>query len=346
VVGGLGPTVAPVGSYNNEIGLPLTALRAEESTRFVVLEAAARGIGHIAALCRAAPPRVGIVLNVGTAHVGEFGGREAIAVAKGELVEALPPAEEGGVAVLNADDPAVAAMAARTRARVVTYGLGGGAMVTGEDVEIDTAGRASFRLRTAAGEGRVRLALAGEHMVSNALAVAAVAMELGLTPEQTAEALTEARPLSQWRMEVVARPDGVTVVNDAYNANPESAAAALTTLHRMAGAAAGARSIAVLGHMAELGADHEAEHERLGRLAAELGTDLVVTVGRDAAPIATGARSVAEWKGDVEQVADAEAAAQRLGPWLRGGDVVVVKGSRVAALERLARRLGAEGGTQ
>ncbi|GAA1120745.1 UDP-N-acetylmuramoyl-tripeptide--D-alanyl-D-alanine ligase [Nocardiopsis composta] len=336
----LGPTVAPAGSFNNEIGHPLTVLRADERTRFVVLEVAARGIGHIAHLCRIAPPRIGVVLNVGSAHMGEFGGKEAIAQAKGELVEALPDAERGGVAVLNADDPAVAAMAGRTRARVVTFGTGPGADVRAAGVRLDAAGRAEFTLAVGGETASVRLAVVGEHQVHNALAVAAVAAEFGMGARDIAAALAEAGPVSRWRMEVTELADGTTVVNDAYNANPESMAAALRTLGSIA---EGRRAFAVLGHMAELGERSREEHERIGRLAAEAGVDGLIVVGEEAAPIAEGAAGVEGRRGETIAVPDAAAAVAALTERLRPKDVVLVKGSRVAGLEQVAEGLSAAG---
>ncbi|MFC7330251.1 UDP-N-acetylmuramoyl-tripeptide--D-alanyl-D-alanine ligase [Marinactinospora rubrisoli] len=339
VLGRLGPTVAPAGSFNNEIGHPLTVLRADENTRHVVLEVAARGVGHIAYLCGIAPPRIGVVLNVGSAHMGEFGSREAIAQAKGELVEALPEAAAGGVAVLNADDPAVIAMTARTTARVVSFGRGEDADVRARDVQVAADGRAAFTLEIGGHAAPVRLAVLGEHQVHNALAVAAVAAELGMPVADIAAALGEAGPVSRWRMEVTDRRDGVTVVNDAYNANPESMAAALRTL---AALARQRRSVAVLGIMAELGAAHRAEHERLGRLAAETGVGCIVAVGEKAAPIVDGARSVTGWQGEVRQVSDPAQAVEALRGLLRPDDIVLVKGSRVAGLEKVAEQLTAE----
>ncbi|GAA3067438.1 hypothetical protein GCM10020000_59740 [Streptomyces olivoverticillatus] len=233
----LGPTVWTPGSLNNEIGLPLTALRADEGTRHLVLEMGARGIGHIRYLAELTPPRIGVVLNVGTAHVGEFGGREQIAVAKGELVEALPPAEDGGVAVLNADDPLVRAMSSRTKARTVLFGEAADAHVRAENVRLTAAGQPSFALHTPTGCAEVTMRLYGEHHVSNALAAAAVAHELGMPVHEIASALSAAGQLSRWRMEVTERADGVTIVNDAYNANPESMRAALRALAAMGEAA-------------------------------------------------------------------------------------------------------------
>ena len=320
----LGPTVAPPGSFNNEIGHPYTVLRADAATRYLVLENSARGIGHIAQLCAIAPPRIGVVLNVGSAHLGEFGSREAIAAAKGELVEALPA---GGVAVLNADDPLVAAMAARTRARVRTFGTRGD--VRASEVRLE-GGRARFLLN---GTEPVALRLYGEHHVSNALAAAAVALELGMPPREVAAALSEAGPVSRWRMEVTDRADGVTVVNDAYNANPESVRAALDALGRIAGER---RRWAVLGQMAELGAGADEEHAAVGRLVAGLGIARLVVVGEQAAPM--HAAAVAEGADSV-RVPDAAAAVDLLRRELRPPDVVLVKASRAAALERVALEL-------
>jgi UDP-N-acetylmuramoyl-tripeptide--D-alanyl-D-alanine ligase len=219
-----GPTIAPPGSYNNDLGVPLTVLRTDASTRFLVLEMGARGRGHITRLCAIAPPSIGVVLNVGSAHLGEFGSRSAIAESKGELAEAALD-----VAVLNADDPLVLAMAARTRARVVTFGEGHDAEVRAEDVDVDAHGRAGFTLVCPQGRAHTRLGLIGGHHVSNALAAAAVALECGRTPEEVAAGLAAAGPRSRWRMEVATGPFGLTVVNDAYNANPESMQAALRT---------------------------------------------------------------------------------------------------------------------
>ncbi|MBB4930944.1 UDP-N-acetylmuramoyl-tripeptide--D-alanyl-D-alanine ligase [Lipingzhangella halophila] len=339
----LGPTIAPAGSYNNEIGHPLTVLRADEDTRFVALEVAARGIGHIAHLCSIAPPRIGAVLNVGTAHMGEFGSREAIARAKGELVEALPDSGAGGVAVLNADDDAVAAMASRTRARVVTFGLAQDAAVRATGVRLDAVGRAHFTLEMAGRSVPVRLALVGAHQVHNALAVAAVAAECGMGIEDIAEALGAAGPVSRWRMEVTELADGVTVVNDAYNANPESMAAALETLRTIGEQR---RCHAVLGHMAELGDGGRAEHERIGRLAATNGVATLLAVGEEAAPIADGANGVPAWRGKSLTVSDAAEAAAALRERMRPKDVVLVKGSRVAGLEKVAEQLIAMEGAQ
>ncbi|WP_377272070.1 UDP-N-acetylmuramoyl-tripeptide--D-alanyl-D-alanine ligase [Peterkaempfera sp. SMS 1(5)a] len=334
----LGPTVCPAGNFNNEIGLPLTALQADRETRFLVLEMGARGKGHIAYLTRLTPPRIGLVLNVGSAHAGEFGGKAAIAEAKGELVESLPA---DGVAVLNADDPLVRTMAARTRARVVWFGESEQAQFRARDVRLDASGRPSFTLTTPTGSASVTLRLYGEHHVSNALAAAAVAGELGMSVDDTAAALGEADALSRWRMEVVERADGVTVVNDAYNANPESVRAALRTLAAMAGTGEERRRTwAVLGEMRELGEDTLAEHDAIGRLAVRLNITKVVAVGgREAAWLDMGAKNEGSWGEESVLVSDADAAVELLRDQVRPGDVVLVKASRAAGLERVAEAL-------
>ncbi|WP_256104403.1 UDP-N-acetylmuramoyl-tripeptide--D-alanyl-D-alanine ligase [Streptomyces sp. ODS05-4] len=338
-----GPTVWTPGSLNNEIGLPLTALTADAATEHLVLEMGARGIGHIRYLTELTPPSVGLVLNVGSAHIGEFGGREQIAQAKGEMVEALPSAEEGGTAVLNADDPLVKAMASRTKARVLLFGEADEADVRAENVHLTDAGQPSFRLRTPTGCSDVTLRLYGEHHVSNALAAAAVAHELGMSAEEIATALSGAGTLSRWRMEVTERPDGVTIVNDAYNANPESMRAALRALVAMG---RGRRTWAVLGTMAELGDEALAEHDAVGRLAVRLNVGKLVAVGgREASWLQLGAYNEGSWGEESVHVSDARAAVDLLRRELRPGDVVLVKASRSVGLEKVAEALlqGAEG---
>ncbi|MFB7376706.1 UDP-N-acetylmuramoyl-tripeptide--D-alanyl-D-alanine ligase [Kitasatospora purpeofusca] len=341
----LGDTVYPPGSLNNEIGHPMTALRVEDTTRHLVLEMGARHKGDIEYLTSITPPRIGLVLNVGTAHVGEFGSQEAIAEAKGELVEALP-AE--GVAILNADDRLVRAMASRTKARVVYFGESAEADVRARDVRLDSTGRPSFTLSTPAGSAPVQLRLYGEHHVSNALAAAAVATELGMTVDDTAEALSEAGALSRWRMEVVDRADGVTVVNDAYNANPDSMRAALRALISIGGRGPERRRTwAVLGEMRELGEDSLAEHDAIGRLAVRLDvTKLVAVGGREAACMELGARNEGSWGEESVLVSDADAAVELLRSQLRPGDVVLVKASRSVGLEKVAEALLADGAAE
>jgi len=333
VLAAAGPTVSPPGSYNNDIGLPLTVLSADEQTRFLVLEMGSRGPGHIARLCRVARPRVGVVLNVGSAHLGEFGSAEGIAQAKGELVEALP---DDGTAVLNADDARVIGMAARTSARVLRTGRGEDADVRAVDVTLDETARARFTLAAAGERHPVQLQVVGEHQVANALSAAGAALAAGMAPVEVAAALSAAGPRSRWRMEVSRRDDGVTVVNDAYNANPESMRAALAALAGLAGT----RRIAVLGAMAELGPDAAAEHERLGRDAAATGVDLIIAVGPDAVGIADGAATAGRRaREESVHVPDRAAARELLSEVLRSGDVVLVKASRSYGLELLAADL-------
>ncbi len=334
--------VAPPGSFNNELGHPWTVLRADQHTRYLVLELAARGLGHIAAQCAVAPPRIGLVLNVGSAHLGEFGSPDAVAAAKSELVETLPSAADGGVAVLNADDPRVAAMAARTAARVVTFGRGEGAQVRAEDVVLDRRGRAGFRLVTPLGAAPVRLTVVGEHQVHNALAVAAVALELGLGADRLAAALGDARAASRWRMEVTERPDGVTVINDAYNANPESMRAALNALSAISGRSR--RRWAVLGPMAELGGISDAAHAEVGALAGALGVQCLLGVGTSSYSAGYEEGSAVGREGNSMVVPDVTAALDLLRTWLRPDDVVLVKASRSAGLERVATGLLGEPG--
>src|SRR5262249_25201078 len=251
----------------------------------------ARRAGDTAGGCRPAPPRLGAVLCVGHAHTGEWGGRAEVARARGELPAALPA---DGVALLNADDPRVLAMAERTAARVVTFGLRPGAVVRAEGVTLGGDGRASFTLMTPAGSAPVRLRLLGAHNVVNALAAAALAGELGMPGADLAEGLSAATPRSKWRMEVTERADGVTVINDAYNANPEAMAAALQTL---AAVARGRRAFAVLGPMNELGDESRQRHEEAGALAARAGVAGLIGVGEGAAPMLTGAKGGRAWRG-------------------------------------------------
>jgi UDP-N-acetylmuramoyl-tripeptide--D-alanyl-D-alanine ligase len=332
----LGPTVAPRGSFNNEIGHPLTVLRITDQTRYLISELAARGLGHITELCQIAPPRLGAVLCVGYAHAGEFGSLERIAEAKGELPAALPA---DGVAVLNADDYRVAAMAARTPARVVTFGRSPQADVRAELVAVDDLGRAGFTLVMESGSAPVQLQLHGEHHVSNALAAAALAAELGMPVADIAAGLSTAVARSRWRMEVTQRPDGVSVVNDAYNANPDSVRAAIAALATMA---RGGRALAVLGHMTELGDAADQLHEEIGAAAARAGVAALIVVGEQAAPMLAGAKAVPSWQGELLAVPDGAAAVRAVSDRLRSGDVVLVKASHSIGLERVALALTGE----
>lgn len=335
VLSAAGPTVAPVGSLNSEVGVPLTVCRIANDTRFLIVEMGARGMGHIEYLADIAEPTIGIVLNVGTAHVGEFGSREAIGRAKAELVAALP---DGGLAVLNADDPVVRAMVGQTAARALLVGASHEAGLRATDIDLDGAGRPSF---TVSGDGveaemRVTLPLHGEHHVGNALAVIAVALECGMAMGDVAEALADARPASRWRMEVTERADGVTIINDAYNANPDSMRAALKALVAMG---RGRRTWAVLGSMLELGDESTTEHDAIGRLAVRLNVSRLVVVGETARPMASGAQHEGSWGDEAVWVPDADAAYELLSRELAAGDVVLFKSSRDAGLRWLGDRL-------
>ncbi|MFN8189705.1 MAG: UDP-N-acetylmuramoyl-tripeptide--D-alanyl-D-alanine ligase [Nocardioidaceae bacterium] len=330
------PTVATRGNHNNELGVPLTVLEATPDTTFLVVEMGARGIGHISYLCEIAPPQVAAVLNVGTAHIGEFGSREAIARAKGEIVEALPP---DGTAVLNADDDLTAAMAARTAARVLSFGRAGD--VAWREVRLDALGRPSFQLGHADRWVPVSLHQLGEHQVANAAAAAAMALAAGVSLDTVAAALEGATAGSRWRMEPHTRADGLLVVNDAYNANPASMQAALEALAAIGGRG-GRRTVAVLGEMRELGEETRAGHLQVGRAAARAGVGLLVTVGPEADAIAEGARGEAGWGGIVITTAGRDDALEQVRNNVTADDVVLVKASRGAALEVLVDGLLAD----
>jgi UDP-N-acetylmuramoyl-tripeptide--D-alanyl-D-alanine ligase len=306
-------TSSSIGSFNNELGVPLTLANAAGDTEALVVEMGARGAGHIAHLCALAAPTVGVVTRVAAVHTETFGTLEEVAAAKGELVEALP---DDGHAVLNAGDPLVAAMASRTSAETVTFGDRGD--VRAESATLDDELRPSFRLVSPWGGAPVRLQVRGEHMIDNALAAAASALVCGVPPASVADALGTAS-LSRWRMDLVRLPSGALVVNDAYNANPTSMAAALRALVRLPAR----RRVAVLGLMAELGPSSDAEHRAAGRLARDLGVE-VIGVGVPA----YGGTTVA----GVDEVPGA------LG-LVGEGDAVLLKGSRVAGLERLMELL-------
>ncbi|MBZ5736811.1 UDP-N-acetylmuramoyl-tripeptide--D-alanyl-D-alanine ligase [Nocardioides mangrovi] len=341
VLGTDGETVATAGNNNNEIGVPLTVLRATSRTRYLVVEMGARGIGHISYLCEIAPPRVAAVLNVGTAHVGEFGSREAIARAKGEIVEALPA---DGTAVLNAGDDLVAPMADRTGARVLTFG-GPDADVRAVDVEVDDRVRPSFGLGYDGAFFPVHLLQSGLHQVENAGAAAAMALAVGLPLEQVADALGEVDVSSPMRMEVHERADGLVVVNDAYNANPASTTRAVETLWAM-GQRQGRRTVAVLGEMRELGDTAHVGHAEVGQAAGALGVDVVVVVGEAALGIVDGLRAVnPKWTGEAIVTAGRDEARAWVRKNVAADDIVLVKASNGVGLWVVADDLLEEGDT-
>ena len=342
-----GPTVAPHGSQNNEVGVPLTACRVNDDTAYLVSEMGARGVGHISWLTSLVGLDIGVCLNVGRAHVGEFGGVEATAMAKSEIIADLAPE---GWAVLNADDPAVAAMRERTQARIVWFGEGerpeGDILVTARDVSLNALSQATFTLVATTEEGErtapVALSLIGRHHVGNSLAAAGAALAAGLDLDLIAGALSSATTRSSWRMELLPLKNGALVLNDSYNANPDSMAVALTTaveLHTGQRAEnPDGRVIAVLGDMLELGPLADDLHQQLGRLAADLGVSEVIAVGDHAEQVVAGASA----EGLTARVSDrgSIASSLNLGP----GDVALIKGSRGIGLETVAAELVARDG--
>lgn len=330
-----GPTVCPEGSFNTEVGVPLTILKADESTKYLVLEMGMRGEGQIRYLAEIARPSVGVLVNVGTAHVELLGSREAIARAKGELIEELPP---GGFAILNGDDPLILAKADDTKASVLTFGRSLGCDVRATDVRLDAAARPSFTLTYDNASEPVTLKVHGEHFVQNALAAASVALALGISIDVVAAGLRIAGLDSKWRMEVRELGNNITLVNDSYNANPESMRAALAAAASMA---AGRRSWAVLGEMRELGETSRAEHESLGRAAAAMGIDRLVCIGDALIPTHEAALA-AGLKSDL--VTSIDDAVSIVTTEAITGDVIVVKASRGIALERVADALSAWNG--
>ncbi|QRY50402.1 UDP-N-acetylmuramoyl-tripeptide--D-alanyl-D-alanine ligase [Mycolicibacterium septicum] len=341
----LGQVIAPPGSFNNELGHPWTVLRATPETDYLILEMSARHPGNIAALAAIAPPQIAVVLNVGTAHLGEFGSREAIATTKAELPQAVPAS---GVVILNVDDTAVAAMAAKTAARVVRVSREPGSEVDvwAGPVALDDLARPRFTLHANGGEVEVALAVHGDHQVGNALCAAAVALQCGAGLDQVAAALAGAGPVSRRRMQVGTRADGVTVINDAYNANPDSMRAGLKALAWMSRQSPGdlhgkRRSWAVLGEMAELGDDAITEHDAIGRFAVRLDVSrlIVVGTGRTMNAMHHGAVMEGSWGSESTMVDDAEAALAVLRAELQPGDVVLVKASNSVGLGALADAL-------
>ena len=359
----MGEVVAPPGSFNNELGHPWTVLRATRRTDYLILEMSARHPGNIAALADIAPPAIGVVLNVGTAHLGEFGSREAIARTKAELAQAVP---SSGVVILNVDDSVVAAMAAVTAARVVRVSRAaqtesGPSDVWAEGVSLDELARPGFTLHAMDVRGpveiEVQLSVYGDHQVTNALCAGAVALQCGAGVEQVAAALSGAGPVSRHRMHVTTRADGVTVIDDAYNANPDSMRAGLQALAWIAHGGAqdknkrssrARRSWAVLGEMAELGEDAITEHDRIGRLAVRLDVSRLVVVGtgRSMSAMHHGAVMEGSWgaSGDrgAVSVPDGDAALALLRAEVRPGDVVLVKASNAAGLGAVADALASD----
>ena len=333
ILASVAPTVAPVASFNNEIGLPLTVLSSDASTRYLVLEMGASAPGHIAYLTGIAPLDAAAVLVVGHAHMDGFGGIEGVAAAKAEILSGLRP---GGTAVLNLDDPRSAAMRPLAPAAVLTFSASGraGADVRATDTVLEAG---AYPLTTVhlpgAGPTRLRLSLPGAHNVANALAAAALALVAGVAPRDVLAALADARIESAHRMDVRPLAGDLLLVDDSYNANIDSMTASLATLPVLA---AGRRRVVVVSEMLELGASSPADHRRTGELVAQAGAALLLTVGQGAAPAAAAAR---ERGVEVVEVADAGAALARIDSLVRDGDAVLVKGSHGSGAWRLADHL-------
>jgi UDP-N-acetylmuramoyl-tripeptide--D-alanyl-D-alanine ligase len=345
----VGETVAPEGSFNNHVGAPISMLRITADTRFLVVEMGASGIGHIAKLVRIAEPDVGVVLKVGLAHAGEFGGIEATERAKSEMVTDLPTT---ATALLNVDDDRVARMRGRTAARVVGFGTSAGAdyriggVTTDRDgtrfmltaPPVDPADAVPGGPSSAPATVDVRLAILGEHHAMNAAAALSVAHLWGVPLSEGAAALASMTRAERWRMELLQGPDGVTVINDAYNASPDSTAAALRTLAQVV--RPGERTVAVLGEMAELGEYSVEEHDRIGRLVVRLGIGQLVVVGRGAMALHQAATLEGSWDGESVFIEDVDDAVRALQEIVRPGDVVLVKSSKSAGLRFVGDRLG------
>lgn len=328
-----GATVAPWGSFNNHVGAPISMLGVDHDTRFLIVEMGASAIGEISTLISIVTPDVGIVLKVGLAHVGEFGGPDAVETAKSEMVTDLPAT---AIAVLNRDDSRVARMATKTAASVVWFGLDDAAEVRAADIEATARGTA-FTLHVDGVDRRVQLRILGEHHVMNVLAAVAATRALGVPAERSVPLLEDLVRAERWRMEVLTRDDGIVVINDAYNASPDSMGAALKTLAQII--EPGQRSVAVLGEMAELGEYANEEHDRIGRLAVRLNIGQLVVVGHDARHIHNAAGLEGSWDGESKLVATADEAYDVVRELLRPNDVVLVKSSGSAGLRFLGDRI-------
>lgn len=326
----LGNTIAPIESFNNKVGAPISILRADLETEFLVVEMGAEGLGSIAYLAKMATPDIGVILKVGMAHAGEFGGIENTARIKGELAEAI---DADGQLVLNSDDGMVSAMKDRTKAQVHYFGTNQEAEFSASDISLTKTGT-SFELKWPDGEKTsVQLRILGEHHIMNALAAATVATLLGASKSQIVGALEAMELAERWRMQRVVRKDGVTIINDAYNASPDSMKAALQTLAQLG--KMGSKTIAVLGEMAELGEYSIHEHDSIGRLVVRYNIDQLVVVGAGAKLIHMGATQEGSWDGESQFFLSIAEALEYLRGILADGDTVLVKSSKSANLRFL-----------
>jgi UDP-N-acetylmuramoyl-tripeptide--D-alanyl-D-alanine ligase len=332
ILGWSAPCLRTEGNLNNQFGLPLTLLRLDGTQRAAVVEIGTNHPGEIAALAAIAAPTIGVVTNVGTAHIEHLGSREGIAREKGALFEALPGS---GVAVANADDPLVMAQLARTRARRMTFGRGARAEVRAEQEQPLGASGVAFTLVSPAGRAQLRVAGVGRTPVVNALAAAAAALAAGACLDDVAAGLAAYRPPGG-RLQRIALPRDVTLLDDSYNANPQSLEVALRSLAELRGAS---RGLAVLGDMGELGAESRAAHRRAGRLVGELGLDFLFALGDQAEEVVAGAVEAGMDRTRVVAGRDADALAAQLRAVLGDGDWVLVKGSRAMRMERIVHAL-------
>lgn len=330
----VGPTVAPIESFNNEVGAPYSILQTTFETKFLIVEMGAGGPGSIDYLAQIAKPDIGVVLKVGLAHVGEFGGIEATAKIKSELVKAL---SDDATVVLNADDGYVTDMADLTRAKKVWFGTSTDCEYSASEQKISLQGT-SFEMHWPDGSSHtVELQILGEHHVLNALATLAVSDLLGVQHEVAVHAL-ESMPLAErWRMQVLNRTDGVTIINDAYNASPDSTKAALQTLAQLG--RSGNRTIAILGEMAELGSFSREQHDSIGRIVVRLNIDQLIVVGEAAKLIHMGAEQEGSWGGESKFFESIDEAFEYVRGMLRAGDLVLVKSSKSANLRHLGDNL-------
>lgn len=325
-----GETIAPIESYNNEVGAPYSILQVDEETKFLVVELGAGGVGTIRYLAEIAKPDIGVVLKVGLAHVGEFGSIENTAKIKAELVECL---DSEAVAILNGDDGFVRSMAEKTKAKALWFGTSAESDFQASNQSVGVSGTSFNLVWPDREETSVNLQILGEHHVMNALAAAAVAHSLGLSKTEIVSAL-ESMPLAErWRMEVFHRGDGVILINDAYNASPDSMKAALQTLAQIGRGKY--RTIAVLGEMAELGPLSRQEHDAMGRIAVRLNIDQLVVIGDAAKLIHMGAEQEGSWGGESKFFSQIDQALDYLRGMLRAGDLVLVKSSNSANLRKL-----------
>jgi UDP-N-acetylmuramoyl-tripeptide--D-alanyl-D-alanine ligase len=330
----VGNTIAPIESFNNVVGAPISILRADLQTQFLVVEMGAEGLGSITYLAKMAQPDVAVILKVGMAHAGEFGGIENTAKIKGELAEAVG---EDAHLVLNADDGLVAAMKDRTKAKVHWFGTSAQAGLWASKISLSKSGT-SFVLNWPDGTtSAVQLSILGEHHIMNALAAASVSSLLGASHEQIVNALEKMELAERWRMQRIERPDGVIVINDAYNASPDSMKAALQTLAQLG--RMGTRTVAVLGEMAELGEYSRHEHDSIGRLVVRLNIDQLVVVGEGAKLIHMGATQEGSWDGESQFFPSIAEALEYLRGILADGDTVLVKSSKSANLRFLGDEL-------